>query len=222
MATEVDIANLSLAHLGDDATVSSFDPPEGSAQAEHCARFYPIARDGLLEMFDWKFAVTRITGAELTSEATSWQYCYAMPNDCLRVIAVLPPDALDDYSTPTSGANVFGTPELLNGDYQTQDYAVETLEDGTQVIYTNQEEAVIRFVKRVTNSAKFPPLFTTALSYLLASYLAGPVIKGDVGREESKGQYKMFMQVMSSAMTSDAQQQQLRPKHLVAHIQARS
>ena len=43
MATEVDICNLALAHLGDDATIATIKPPEGSAQAEKAARFYPIA-----------------------------------------------------------------------------------------------------------------------------------------------------------------------------------
>ena len=37
MATEVDICNLALAHLGDNATIASLKPPEGSAQAEHAA-----------------------------------------------------------------------------------------------------------------------------------------------------------------------------------------
>ena len=40
MASEVEICNLALARLGDAATVVSIDPPEGSAQAEHCAMFY--------------------------------------------------------------------------------------------------------------------------------------------------------------------------------------
>ena len=48
MASAVDICNLALSHLGDTATVASLDPPEGSAQAEHCARFYPVARDALV------------------------------------------------------------------------------------------------------------------------------------------------------------------------------
>ena len=61
MASEVEICNLALSHLGDTATVASSDPPEGSAQAEHCARFYPIARDALLEMQNWKFATRRAT-----------------------------------------------------------------------------------------------------------------------------------------------------------------
>jgi hypothetical protein len=41
VASSVDIANLALAHLGDEAAVTSFDPPDGSAQAEHCARLLP-------------------------------------------------------------------------------------------------------------------------------------------------------------------------------------
>ena len=61
MATEVDICNLALAHLGDDATIASIKPPEGSAQAEKAARFYPIARDTLLDMHTWNFAMKRAT-----------------------------------------------------------------------------------------------------------------------------------------------------------------
>ena len=53
MASEIAICNLALSHLGDAANIASIDPPEGSAQAEHCATFYPIARDSLLEMHDW-------------------------------------------------------------------------------------------------------------------------------------------------------------------------
>ena len=59
MASDVEICNLALSHLGDTATVASIDPPEGSAQAEHCARFYPIARDALLEKHDWSWATRR-------------------------------------------------------------------------------------------------------------------------------------------------------------------
>ena len=43
MATSVDICNLALSILGDDATVVSITPPAGSDQAGHCARWYPVA-----------------------------------------------------------------------------------------------------------------------------------------------------------------------------------
>ena len=68
MASVVDICNLALAHLGDDATISSIDPPEGSAQAEHCKRFYTSARDTLLQLHPWNFASKRIALAELGDE----------------------------------------------------------------------------------------------------------------------------------------------------------
>ena len=74
MASTVDICNLALAHLGDTATVASIDPPEGSAQSEHCARFYPIARDSLLEMHAWNFSMRRINLAQLTNSWPEWQY----------------------------------------------------------------------------------------------------------------------------------------------------
>ena len=67
MASEVDICNLALAHLGDSATVASINPPEGSAQAEMCQRFYPIARDSLLEMHNWGFATRRKALAQLNN-----------------------------------------------------------------------------------------------------------------------------------------------------------
>ena len=84
MASEVDICNLALARLGDNATVASIDPPEGSAQAEHCARFYAIARDSLLEMHAWKFATRRVQLAKLTVPSWDWSFAYAEPTGALQ------------------------------------------------------------------------------------------------------------------------------------------
>ena len=50
MSTPVDICNLALARLGDEANVQSISPPDGSTQAALCAQFYPIARDTALTM----------------------------------------------------------------------------------------------------------------------------------------------------------------------------
>ena len=78
MASEVEICNLALARLGDAATVVSIDPPEGSAQAEHCAMFYPMARDTLLAQHPWGFAQRRVRPARLAAG-------YLLPDDCLCV-----------------------------------------------------------------------------------------------------------------------------------------
>jgi len=224
MASEVDIANLALAHLGDDATVSSFDPPEGSEQAEHCARFYPIARDALLEKHPWRFATRRTTLASLTSGSTQWDYSYARPNNALVVFAVLPPGASDDYSAPSAadytdytGVNFSYAPSV----YQTEPFSSETDEDGNDLILTDVEDAEARWIARVTDSDKFSPLFTLALARLLAHFLAGPVLKGEIGMAVASAQLKIFEREFAEAAKSDAGQAKTEVTHSVPWIAAR-
>lgn len=201
MASEVDICNLALAHLGDNATVASLDPPEGSPQAEHCALFYPVARDALLEQHAWKFATKRVSLAEMVGESWSWDYVYAAPTDALRLLSVLPATAASDDDT--------------------QDYAAETDVDGHAVILTDQADASLRYVARVTDTTTFSPLFVTALSWLLASHLAGPVLKGDAGAAMTKTCLQNFALALSTARVSDANQGRRRPEHRPAWVAGR-
>lgn len=220
MASEVDVCNLALGNLGDNATVASLDPPEGSAQAEHCARFYPIARDSLLELHTWGFSTTRTTLSLLTSGWPEWTYCYAQPADALNLIAVLPPESDDDYSGQY-GVTTANVPLTGGGQYVPQPYSAESLDDGTLVIYTDQENAVLRYTQRVTDTTKFSPLFITTLSWHLASMLAGPLIKGDEGRAESKRCAQMMQAYLAKAAVSDANQRKIRPVQNVGWMTGR-
>lgn len=202
MASALDICNLALAHLGDSANVSSIDPPEGSAQAEHCARFYPVARDSLLEMHNWSFATRRVQLALLAEDIdTAWSYAYAAPNGMVKPIAVL----LDGSTN----------------DADAQPYITETLSTGLVIIYTNAENAVLRYVARVTDTTKFTPLFVDALSWLLASYLAGPIIKGDSGVQAGRACFQTFTGQYQRAAGSDANLQNVRKNHVPDSIKAR-
>lgn len=186
MASEVDICNVALAHIGDSATVASIDPPEGSAQAEHCQRFYPIARDSLLEMHEWSFATKRVALAMLGNPTTEWAYCYAAPNNLLNTIAVLDPAAADDTSVALAMPSAWvETPIPFGGVYTPQPYVLESADDGTSVIYTNQPNAVLRYTARVTDTTKFSPLVVETLGWALAGLLAGPVVKGEAGSAEA-------------------------------------
>lgn len=202
MATEIDICNLALARLGDSATVASIDPPEGSPQATHCAQFYPMARDTLIGRHAWSFCTTRAALAELDEEPlTGWQYTYAPPSDAIEIISILPPEAGDDFSP--------------------QAYETESLTDGTEVIYANIEEAICRYKFQVTDPAKFPPLFVEALSWLLASHLAGPVLKGDKGRKATIDCYQMFTAQLALAVAADSRQRRVQPTHTPGWISGR-
>ena len=97
MSSVVDIVNLALSHLGDTATVASIDPPEGSAQAEHAARFFPFALAAMLEGHPWSFATKRAILAPLNTAPNGWAYAYGVPADALRVLGVA--EATDQDAT---------------------------------------------------------------------------------------------------------------------------
>ena len=214
MASEVDICNLALGHLGDNATVASLEPPEGSAQAEHCARFYPIARDALQELHAWNFCTKRIQLALVSGVSYSqWRYAYAQPSGVVSVLSVLPPDAADDYSVPipmpytqADGGHHSGL-----GIYTPQPFVLETDDLGRSLILTNQENALVRYTGIITDTTKFPPLFVMALSWQLASMLAGPILKGDAGAAEAKRCEMQMARWMSQAMQSDAKDRRVNP-----------
>jgi hypothetical protein len=231
MASEVDICNDALAMLGDEATVASIDPPEGSAQADHCARFYPKARDALLEMHQWGFATVRVSLALLSATPPStWQYVYAAPTDALNLISILDPAAGDDVSVdlgPYVVTSSLDNPQLVPiagglGMYTPQPFVNETLADGTQVIYTNQQNAVLRYTRMITDPTQFSPLFIEGLTILLASKLAGPVIKGSEGRAAAAALRSEFAKEwFPRAVESDANQRYLNVSQQVPWIAGR-
>lgn len=223
MASVVEICNLALGHLGDSATVSSIDPPEGSAQAEHCARFYPIARDSLLEMHDWGFATTRALGAAVTFPFTEWAYAYAYPTDALRILAVLPPTATDDYVAAYPSVDPYSHNSLPNqiAGVTSQVYATETDDAGRQVILTNQPGAVIRYTRKIIDTGRFSPLFVDTLARFLASMLAGPVLKGDSGVAQGKAQLQLATAMLVRATQSAANQQRQDVAHVAPWLGAR-
>lgn len=180
MSSDVDICNLALSHLGDEAEVAAIDPPDGSAQAVHCARFYPMARDALIEAHPWTFATKRVAVAEVTNELSDdWAYAYALPSTCLRPLAALYPGA---------PAQLFGQ----DTDDGSHPYIVEASQDGGLVLYTNLQTPMLRYIDRIEDTGRFTPGFVISLSRLLASYLAGPVLKGKEGRAEAQNQLKLF------------------------------
>jgi len=216
MASEVQICNLALANLGDTATVASLNPPEGSAQAEHCARFYPIARDALIEMHAWDFCMKRVTLALTTSTVSGWQYCYAVPSDMVDALSIIPSDSSDDYSTSTS----YDFDNKAIGGYTPQPFQIE-LVNGSLCILTNQENAVLRYKIGNSDTTKFTSLFVVTLAWYLASMLAGPIIKGDAGAAESKRCLQMFQAHLVQATSGDSVSRCIKPTHSVVWLSGR-
>lgn len=188
MPSPVDICNLALGRIGNRGNIASIDPPERSVEAERCAKFYPIARDAVLEFptNGWRFATTRATlAAHDLDPIGGWRFAYSLPRDCLKALAVL--DALS-----CEGARPAG-------------YVIETEPlTGDQVIYTNVEDAILRYTMRVEDSSRFAPLFVEALATWLGSYLAGAMIQGTTGMKIADGLMTKAQAQATKAAASDA------------------
>jgi len=234
MASAIDICNTALSHIGDTANVTSIDPPDGSAQAGYCARFYPIALNAFLEMASWQFSTVRQALATVANPSSTWLYAYAYPAGVINLISVLSSDALDDYSQ--NFATVGTAEDFANGGpafpdfsfanpadnvYSPQPYTVEQDGEGNQIILTNCSSAVLRYTMAVSDPTKFSPLFVLALSYLLASMLAGPIVKGEVGRALSTAMLTTFKSFGGQATSSDANQRRTEVKQSVPWMAGR-
>jgi hypothetical protein len=183
---------MALSHIGSEARVSSISPPDGSVEAGHCATFYDIARTEMIEPGNWRFVLKRATLAQVTNASTSWAYAYALPSDCLAPKRIL---------RPMSTLTVFNQDDAS---YSPNDADSADFEMEGDVLYTNEPDAVLVYVRDVTDSTKFTPSFTSALSYLLASYLAGPIIKGNEGTRVGDAMRERAMALADIAATASA------------------
>lgn len=181
MSSVVDICNVALSHLGNARRVAAIDPPDGTAEADLCSVFYPIARDEMLEAADWSFARKRVALSLLsTNDSTVWAYAYGKPADSIMYRRIV-----------TGIATAFEVDS-------------EAFDSEGDVIYTNKADAVMLYTKALSDPTKFPPTFRSALSYMLASYLAGPILKGDEGAKAGQTLRKGAMALAMSAASSDS------------------
>lgn len=193
MASDVQICNMALSHLGSEARVASISPPDGSVEAGHCATFYDIARTELLEPGNWAFSLKRAALAQVTNPSTVWAYAYAKPADCLRPLRILRPSIAITVFTQ----DLYAEPHT--DDRDSAPYDIEG-----QVILTNEPDAVLVYVQDVTDSTKFTTSFTSTFSYLLASYLAGPIIKGTDGMRIGDSMRQRAMSIADVSATASA------------------
>lgn len=144
--SEVDICNLALGWVGGNL-ITSLD--DATNEARLCKAMYESSRDAALEDRDWTFATSRKYLTPLASApAFGYSKAFQLPSDCLRVIQV---DSDADFN---------------NGENWTRE------ED---TILANVSALYIRYIKQITNPAKFSPGFSHACAARLAADLAIPI-----------------------------------------------
>ena len=122
MASEVDICNLALTHIGQKSITNLTDDTQ---EARVCNLFYSDTRDSLLRSHPWNFAIRRVELALLpTTPAFQFGYEFSLPSDCLRVLFT---DSRHDF-------RVEGRKLLSNSDSVKIEY-ISRVEDTTQFDY---------------------------------------------------------------------------------------
>jgi hypothetical protein len=214
MTAEVDIANRALSAIGTRSQITDFT--EDSNEAREVKLHFDSLRDQLLRMAPWNFAfnfanLALICAAPGTPENPGpglptwnkgippppWSYEYAYPSDCLRAVYVVPQFTTGFTSgVPITTAVTGGAPAFWSGppvrfkigvDQIGTDGKPSTTGVDTTVILTNQEQAILAYIKRVTSPDVWDDLFHNAMSSALASRLA-IALTGDKGLAQLKTQ----------------------------------
>ncbi|MHA7777412.1 hypothetical protein [Roseibium sp. M-1] len=155
--TAVDMANLALSHLK-EAPIRDFD--YSSVASRWFRNHYAAHRNAYLAMHDWDFATALVRlPAEVEKPPFRWAYQYRKPSDCLRL--------------PQQSVN--GAP----------DGRLIAFEIAGDRIMTNQAPPFpLRYIRRITREAEFPPLFVQGFALFLAAGCAH-VITGKNSRAEA-------------------------------------
>ncbi len=128
-----------------------------SKQSVQCLLHYDQTRDALLQSHFWRFANGRSALTKINAPPFEWDNQFDLPNDFLVLRSIYDNTLVDNARSS---------------------FAIEG-----QAILTNDSTMEIRYVKKVTDTTKFSPLFTEVLILQLELKLVGPLAgMGSTGR----------------------------------------
>lgn len=193
MSSNVEIANLALSHLGHGKEISDLTT-DRSQEALVCNRFFSTVRDATLRDFSWPFA-TKYASLALIEEDPNdeWGFSYRYPSDCLMLRKIL------------SG--------IRNDTRQSKIPYEIARDDSGFIIYTDQEDAKVKYTVKTEDPSFFTPDFVLALSYRLAAYIAPRLTAGDPYKLGDKAMQMYLAEISNAqALSKDEQQEEEEPE----------
>lgn len=208
MTSQVDIANRALQSIGARASIASL--AEQSNEAIQCNIAIDPLRQQLLRMAPWNCAtnyntLALVCAAPGTPEnptdgqtvwtkgtpAPPWSYEYLYPADCLRPLWIVPQFATGFAAgVPITTAVTGGAPQFWNGPPVRYKVSIDQISPvtglpviggaDTRVILTNQEQAILCYIKNITTPDVMDPQFQEAWVAALAGRLVF-ALTGDKG-----------------------------------------
>lgn len=171
MATDVEICNLALSHIGADSTISALT--EQSTEGRQCNLLYPTARDYILRKHPWNFAEKTVALSLTGTPPPDWLYRYQYPGDCVNVLEILTGDRSVSPAVPF---------RVVAGD-----------DLNSKVILSDKDEAYLRYTARVTNASVYDASFVQLLSWYMAVVLAMPITGKKSVRDDALAGYRLLV-----------------------------
>lgn len=175
MATsEADVCNRALGRIGQTQFITSLD--DASTIAKVASTYYADARDEVLETLPWTFAMRRASLAPLANVTRDgWQFCYAIPADCIATRFIYNPTITGGIS---GDGSLVGEPATWFGAFPlVVPFDVESDAVAGTIIVTDQADAEIVYTAQITQVPRFSPLFIDALAWNLAADFALAIMK---------------------------------------------
>ncbi len=215
MASEVQICNLALSHVG-AASIQSLE--DKTKEAKECNALYEPARDAVLREHKWSFATQRQTLAVLPDEekVDQWEFVYAYPADCFAAR-----DIYNDLNNATRDGLFHHDHHNLHGHAFTDRINFEVALNKSKtakIIFTNKDEAELIYTASITDPNLFDTQFRDALAWNLASQLARP-LRANLRMEEAY--YQKYLFILATTQASDSNEQQAKPDETNIFVQAR-
>jgi len=178
MASKADITNLAYSNLGHTANVINIDPPDPSTEAKKAAIFYPLALSEILAAHDWGFATRYKVLSSVGNPDAGWQFRFGLPGDYVKAREITAFEGQDPQPYEITSSDADGT-----------------------VLQCNVEIPTLKYTALIVVTGRFPPKFVIALSWLLSSMVAGPVLRKKDLADDAR---EVYMEKLGEAAVEDA------------------
>lgn len=189
MASQGDICNMAIGHLGVQTTIENLET-EKSAEARICRTFFDTVRDDLLREANWPFAKHIAAGQLIATQPnTVWRFAYRYPVDCINMRRIVVP----------------------SGVYTNSPIPYEMGQDsGGELILTNEETAFFEYTRRVEEAERYPADFVMAFTYKLAGAIAPALTSGDPFKLRDAAEQR-YLRMISKAKAQAKNEEQVGP-----------
>lgn len=194
-SSEVEICKIALSHIR-GGSINSLT--EASLPAQQCSLLYPNARDMVLSAAPWGFNKVVDALALRSDTVFGWAYLYQYPANAIRINKLIL-----NYNAVTAGAYRTRSIEDLLPDLNAQIPHKIYNVAGKKVIATNMSDLRIEYGIKITDVNMFDIEVDMAISHLLASWLAVPIVGGELGSEYQKTQYTLYEFMKNEAIADD-------------------